>query len=150
MQNDIQILPAINDNKDELVKLLQAEKLPTEDLPAQLDNFFVAFDGSCIVGAAGVETYNNHGLLRSLVVDKACRNHGIGAKLLQANEHGAMKLGLESLYLLTETAKDYFERKGYALVNREDVPEAIKLSSEFSRVCPASAVVMRKKLEAAI
>jgi amino-acid N-acetyltransferase len=46
--------------------------------------------------------------------------------------------------LLTETAPGYFETKGYQQITRADVPEEVQQSSEFSHVCPQSAIVMKK------
>jgi amino-acid N-acetyltransferase len=55
-------------------------------------------------------------------------------------------LGINWLYLLTETASEYFEAKGYERISREDAPAALSASSEFSHVCPVSAIVMKKPL----
>jgi arsenate reductase (thioredoxin) len=49
--------------------------------------------------------------------------------------------------LLTETAEIFFARKGYHTVDRKDAPAEIQASSEFSHLCPSSAVLMKKTLE---
>jgi len=147
MIHQISILPATDDKREAIIALLQVEKLPVEDLPLSLENFATAFDGNRVVGAVGIELYGSYGLLRSLVVDSSYRNHGIAARLVQAIENKAAELRLKSIYLLTETAKEYFDRKGYMVITREDVPEAVKKSSEFSHVCPVSAVVMQKQIQ---
>jgi amino-acid N-acetyltransferase len=54
----------------------------------------------------------------------------------------AKKKKLKAIYLLTETARDFFQKKGFTAVHREQVPEEVKASSEFAHVCPTSAVVM--------
>jgi len=61
-------------------------------------------------------------------------------------ERKSVELQLVGIYLLTETAQGYFEKKGYAVINRGGVPLAVQQSSEFSHVCPVSAVVMRKEI----
>jgi amino-acid N-acetyltransferase len=61
-------------------------------------------------------------------------------------EKHASDLKLKSIYLLTETAAEYFSKKGYSKVAREQVPDAIRQSSQFSSVCPATAVVLKKQL----
>ncbi len=144
MPGEIIIAPALSSQRQAMVALLQAEKLPVDDLPANLNYFFTTLDGDTVVGAVGLELYGQYGLLRSLVVDAAYRNHSVAAKLVQAVEKKAASLQLKSLYLLTETANVYFEKKGYAPVNRADVPGEIKQSTEFIHVCPVSAVVMFK------
>jgi len=134
--------------KQAIIDLLNASKLPTEDLPDTLENFFVATRDGTVAGVAGLEIYGSYGLLRSVAVDTFYRNKNLGAGLLCTVEQAAAKKGLKALYLLTETAADYFKRKGYTAVSRDEVPEAVKSSSEFSHVCPVSAVVMQKQLPA--
>jgi len=52
-----------------------------------------------------------------------------------------------AIYLLTETAKPYFEKRSYTIVERDNTPDVIRRSSEFSHVCPVTAVVMKKTLD---
>ena len=70
MERQIEIKESNNGYRQSIVALLQSENLPVEDLPATLDNFFVALDHDNVVGAVGLEKYSNCGLLRSLVVNK--------------------------------------------------------------------------------
>jgi amino-acid N-acetyltransferase len=132
--------------RDNVIELLSTEKLPTSDLPVMLNNFFVAVDDHGVSGVAGLEVYGNYGLLRSLAVNQNSRGRGIAADLVSKIESLAADKGLEAIYLLTETAKDYFERKGYEHIARMDIPEAVKASSEFTHVCPESATAMQKSL----
>jgi amino-acid N-acetyltransferase len=55
----------------------------------------------------------------------------------------AREKGMKEVYLLTNTAFLYFLKFGFNEAIREQVPEAIKASSEFSSVCPSSAHVMK-------
>lgn len=127
--------------------LLDSENLPSADLPDDLDNFFVALDGDKVIASVGMEIYDSFGLLRSLAVGKSFRNNGIGDALLKSIERTAATNSLKGIYLLTETAPGYFERKGYEQVDRASVPEEIQRSTEFSHVCPVSAIVMKKELK---
>ena len=144
--NQTKITKAKEQQRDTIISLLQTEKLPVEDLPTSLDNFFVALEGDNIIGSIGLEQYDNCGLLRSMVVNKEFRGKNIASGLVQALEREAIKLGIDCIYLLTETAPGYFERKGYKRVSRDEVPKSIQTSSEFSSVCPVSAIVMKKPL----
>jgi len=130
-----------------VITLLQAENLPAGDLPEELDNFLVIFDGNEVVGSVGLEVYGNYGLLRSLAVNKSFRNKGIGNELLDEIEKSATANNLAGIYLLTETAPDYFKRKGYKQIDRTAIPVEVQQSSEFSHVCPVSAIVMKKELK---
>jgi amino-acid N-acetyltransferase len=52
----------------------------------------------------------------------------------------------EALYLLTTTAEGYFPKLGFERISRGDVPASIQASVEFTSACPASAIVMCKRL----
>jgi amino-acid N-acetyltransferase len=144
MLRQIEIKEGNNGYRQSIVALLQSEKLPADDLPGALDSFFVALDNNHVVGAIGLEKYNNCGLLRSLVVNKDYRNEKIAGKLVGQLEEKAKTLGIDCIYLLTETAPDYFAKKGYERISRDEVPAPLKESSEFSHVCPQTAIVMQK------
>jgi len=133
--------------RNEVLNLLSTSKLPTDDLPVTLDNFYVAIEDDIVAGVAGLEVYGNYGLLRSVAVSPFAQNKGVAAGLLNQIETVATKRGLEGLYLLTETATEYFDKHGYEHVARMDVPDVIKESAQFKRVCPESATVMKKSLD---
>lgn len=65
---------------------------------------------------------------------------------MAAAEQHARGHGVGSIYLLTTTATAFFERLGYAQLDRQSVPTAIQQTREFGEVCPASAVLMVKHL----
>ncbi|MBB1284705.1 GNAT family N-acetyltransferase [Flavisolibacter sp. BT320] len=142
------ITAVLPEDGKQVVSLLANEGLPTADLPEGLPHFLVATDGPAVIGAVGLEVYGNDGLLRSMAVSPAYRSLGIAARLLEALEAEARQNGVTSLYLLTETAADYFQRKGFVVISRDETPDAIQSSSEFSSVCPVSATLMRKNLSA--
>ncbi|MCR8558297.1 GNAT family N-acetyltransferase [Mucilaginibacter sp. BJC16-A38] len=132
--------------REAVIALLAAEKLPTDDLPKTLENFVVTTQEEDLTGVIGLELYGDYALLRSLAVNKNYRNQGIAGKLLQQVEELATSKGIKAIYLLTETAPAYFSSKGYDTITRTDVPAKVQQSSEFSYVCPQSAIVMQKLL----
>lgn len=142
----ITITPATNTHRQAIINLLTENKLPVEDLPSSLDNFVIALDDGAIIGAAGLEAYGTFGLLRSVVVAQAYRNKQVAAQLLAAIEVEAKVHAMQGIFLLTETAPQYFTKKGFETITRDEVPDAVKASSEFSHVCPVSAVVMKKSI----
>lgn len=143
----MQTIDTLQPYREEMIALLQANRLPVEDLPENLSGFFGVVEDGKIVGLIGMETYGKHGLLRSMVVDAAYRNRQIADMLVRRLENTALSHGISTMYLLTETAQSYFAKRGYTVTSREDVPEQIKGSSEFSHTCPSSAIVMKKPLE---
>ena len=146
MGNQIQIVPVEPAYRDAIISLLQSEKLPVSDLPTDLPDFLMAIDNGNVVGGIGLEIYARNGLLRSLVVKPEYRNMKIAASLISELEKVARDAGLQVIYLLTETAPDYFSKKGYEVIARSEAPESLQQSSEFSHVCPTTAVLMRKRI----
>jgi amino-acid N-acetyltransferase len=134
-------------HREAITVLLASQKLPVKDLPQVLDDFVVMKDQDEIIGVAGLETYGNYGLLRSIAIAPAHRNEGIAGNLLTQIESLAASKKLTDIYLLTETAAGYFSRKGYQLTCRDTVPADVQQSTEFSHVCPVSAIVMKKTLK---
>lgn len=130
----------------QIIALLSAEKLPVEDLPKLLENFRVVLHNGHVIAVAGFEVYGNYALLRSVAVAKDFRNLGIADKLVHNIEQLAGVKELQTIYLFTETAAQYFLRKGYQTIERSNTPTDIQQSSQFSSGCPQSATVMQKTL----
>lgn len=125
--------------------LLEYERLPTSDLnEAALGRFLVCRDDKGVLGAVGLEIFENVALLRSLVVDRDVRGEGLGIRLTAAAEALAQRSGAESVYLLTTTAEEFFRRRGYRIVARSEGPAAIQSTTQFTELCPSSAVLMVK------
>ena len=127
--------------------LIEGAGLPTGDLdPGRLAGFVVAEDADGLAGVAGIEVAGTAGLLRSVVVAGRVRSGGLGRVLVAAAEAEARRAGLEELYLLTTSAPAFFGSLGYETVARATVPPGVAALPEFARLCPASAVCMRKVL----
>lgn len=129
-----------------VIALLQNNKLPVQDIAAGQQQFWVAMADATIAGVIAVEQYGEYALLRSMATDAAFRNNGIATQLVQTVFNFAGNKNLTAVYLLTETAEDYFAKKGFTKVNRQDVPVSIQQSTEFASVCPSTAVVMKKEI----
>lgn len=146
----MQIQPAAPRHLDVIRRLLVTSDLPTEDLtPSHLEHFFVAQGEDDVIGVVGMELYDNVGLLRSLAVGPAHRNGGVGTRLTDAIERHARQEGIRNLYLLTTTASGFFEHRGYQQIERDALPPAIRATDEATRLCPSSAIRMRKRIDVA-
>ena len=126
--------------------LLQAASLPLDGAAEALSMAVVARDGDAVVAAAAVERYGDAGLLRSVVVAPDRRGTGLGREIVTAAEHLAREAGVRDLYLLTETAADWFPRLGYAIVDRPVADAAVGESIEFTTVCRDNGVPMHRRL----
>ena len=139
----------INDQKslEKLQQFLKANKLPASDLKLD-ESIFVGYqdESKQLIGAGGLEFYGATALLRSVAVDERFRGQSLGATIVEDIIAKARDSKIKDLYLLTETAHNYFLKKGFQDVSRENVPAVIKQTTEFAQVCPASAVVMKLTL----
>jgi N-acetylglutamate synthase-like GNAT family acetyltransferase len=111
-----------------------------------LSHFFYAEIDGEIIGVIGAVPCGAHALLRSLAVATASRGKGLGSRLVTAAESHALDLGGRGLYLLTLTAEGFFRKQGYQPLPREKAPEALRATTEFTYLCPASSVLMFKPL----
>ncbi len=117
--------------------------LPSEGIEEQFpDAYVVATAGGALVGVAGLEVYGGYGLLRSVAVQRAFRGAGLGRKLVENRSQYADCLGLAAVFLLTTSAAPYFEAAGFRRTARSEAPQAIARSSEFSCVCPETALCL--------
>jgi amino-acid N-acetyltransferase len=122
--------------------LLTRSGLPLDGVREALPTFMVAQSGDDIVGVAGLEVCCDNALLRSVAVADPWRSHGVGRALVTRVIADAEARGISALYLLTTTAEHYFPKFGFHAVSRDQVPDDIRETAEFTSACPASAVVM--------
>lgn len=132
---------------EKLQQFLKKNKLPFQDVKLEGSLYFTYRDEhQNIIGSGGLEVYGKHALLRSLAVDENHRHKKLGVSIVTALMTKAKELNVENLFLLTETARDFFEKKGFQDIDRAEVPEALRNSSEFTSVCPSTAACMLYKL----
>lgn len=127
---------------EEFRSLLKASGLPADDLNFNKDLLVGYFEGNILVGTGGLEVYGDYGLLRSLSVKMGIRGKSVGTNITEYLIDEAKERKLKGIYLLTETARGFFQKRGFKDIPRDQVPEELKASSEFSNECPASAAAM--------
>ena len=142
----VEIRNANHSDYNSIHSLLLSLGLPTEGVRDHLQNFIVLFKNDRIIGTVGLEIYGGNALLRSLGVDDAHQGLGYGRRLYQAILQKAREQNILNLYLLTETAEKFFTTLGFKKITRDKVHQEIKLSTEFVKVCPKSAICMMLNL----
>lgn len=141
----VTIRPATSADLGAVINLLRDANLPVEDLSA--DRLALAAEvGGELWGSIGLETFGESALLRSLVVSNKKRGQGIGPALIGALESSCIADGITELWLLTIDADEFFLKHGYVVRAREDAPDTIRSTEEFSGLCPDDAVLMSKNL----
>jgi amino-acid N-acetyltransferase len=126
---------------------LRANQLPADDI--RLDNsVYLTYYNTeeALVGSGGLEIYGNKALLRSLAVSPEIRGQQLGKQIVSDLVEKAQSLTMSEVYLLTETAFYFFHKLGFEELKRDEVPNEIRSTTEFSQVCSASAQVMKLAL----
>jgi amino-acid N-acetyltransferase len=130
----------------QLAALLKENRLPLAGLEDHLEAAIVARKDGDVVGSAILEIYGREALLRSVAVDSRLRGRGLGIRLAEGALALARQRGVERVFLLTETAAQFFPKLGFRVIYRSDVPQSVRQSAEFQGACPASAVAMEKSI----
>jgi len=131
----------------ELASALEAAGLPSDDiaLPGRTFYRFATASGE-IVGYGGFELYGAAALLRSIVVLPDHRQCGYGQAIVEQLTAQAADAGVTSAFLLTTSAKGFFERAGFAVTERATAPASILETTQVEGLCPASAPLLVKRL----
>jgi amino-acid N-acetyltransferase len=145
----IDVEPATPEDLTAIRALLNVNQLPVQDLVASGATFLVARIDGALAGVVGLEALGASALLRSLCVAREHRSRGIARSLCAAIESVARGLGVHELYLLTTTARPFFERQGFAVGARDVAPPEIGTTAEFRDLCPSTAAFMHKSLSSA-
>ncbi|MGY5865130.1 MAG: GNAT family N-acetyltransferase [Candidatus Thorarchaeota archaeon] len=97
-----------------------------------------------LIGSVGLELYEESALLRSLAVHPDFQGNGLGSRLVNSIIEVAKGRGINRLFLLTDTAEDFFKKKGFKTVSRDQVPDDMKQSIEFTTLCTSSPSMMKE------
>jgi amino-acid N-acetyltransferase len=141
--SEITITPAKAEDLAAIKALLLASDLPTAGVDDHWRTFLVARDDDKVVGVGGAEAYQFAALIRSIAVVPDYRSHGIGRRLVRQLLDRLASRGLREFYLLTTTAEEYFRKRGFKPIDRDEVHPQLLSSREFQDACPSSAVCMR-------
>jgi UDP-N-acetylmuramate: L-alanyl-gamma-D-glutamyl-meso-diaminopimelate ligase len=129
-------------------QLLASVGLPEE--PArdeQFSTFFVLRNEKGIVGMVSLEVLGDDAVLRALAVDQDFRGSGYGWMLADMAVSQARWRGVRRIYLLTETASDFFAAKfGFRVVDRSTLSRQVAASETFTAPRGAGLVAMRLDL----
>lgn len=139
----VNLIKAKAKDLDLIIELLKQNNLPYQDIKTENKDFFLAYDNSIFVGIVGLEKFDNIALLRSMVVKEDIRNKGYGKQICSKLIEYTKTKGIKELYVLTTTAKDFFEKIGFSTIERNSAPDAIKNTTEFLGLCPSSAICLK-------
>jgi amino-acid N-acetyltransferase len=141
--SEVVITPAAAADVSAIKSLLTEAALPTAGVDEHWHTFLVARDGASIVGCGGAEAYHTAALIRSVAVQPAYRRHGVGRRLVRQLLDRLASRGLREFYLLTTTAEEYFAKRGFKTIDRDEINPQLMASRELQDACPESAICMR-------
>jgi amino-acid N-acetyltransferase len=131
----------------EVLTVLSGCDLPVADISISSSAQFFGYRvADTVVAVIGLELLQSVGLLRSLAVIPTYRMQGLAHELVNYAESFAASHGIESLFLLTTTVEDFFIKLGYRPTPRQNAPEAIQGTAQFSSLCPSSSSFLSKHL----
>jgi UDP-N-acetylmuramate: L-alanyl-gamma-D-glutamyl-meso-diaminopimelate ligase len=141
------VRPAREADMPRVREILDAAKVRGGDLgDERARDVLVVIAEGAIAGCVAVELHDDAAVLRSLAVEPRWRGHGFGWLLADHAVLRARDRGVRRLYLLTETASDFFAEKfGFRTIDRATVDAAVTASQHF-RESARSAVAMRLDL----
>jgi N-acetylglutamate synthase-like GNAT family acetyltransferase len=96
-----------------------------------------------VVATSAADVQAEDAYLRSVAVREGLRGTGLGMLMVATVVRNIRRRGAKRLWLVTETAAPFFERLGFAPVERAALPRWIADRSDH---CPGSAVTMRRDL----
>lgn len=141
------MIEAANDRDlPEVRALLQRLSLPLDGVDDHVQTMLVAREDGHVIGTAALELYPDGALLRSVAVEPNRQGRRVGHELTEAALRLAAEHHADAVFLLTTTAERFFPKFGFERATRDDVPVSVQASVEFRFACPASAIVMRKRL----
>ena len=140
---EIAIAPATENDLPSITGLLMEAGLPIAGVDEHLRTFLVARHGDAVVGCGGSEAYQVAALIRSVAVKPEYRKNGIGRRIVRQLLDRLASRGLREFYLLTTTAEDYFAKRGFKRIERDEIHPQLMASRELQDACPESATCMR-------
>ena len=143
MEREIRIAGAAAGDLPAIKQLLTDNQLPTAGIDDHWKTFIVARDGDTVVACGGSEAHEFAALLRSIAVHPDYRGLGLGRKIVRQLLDRLASRGVREFYLLTTTAQEYFRKRGFKVIDRDEVHPQLLGSEEFRGACPDSAVCMR-------
>jgi amino-acid N-acetyltransferase len=130
----------------EIKETLTAGGLPTVGVDKAVEQFLVA-EGSQVIGVLGALYDTPKALLRSFAVSPAQRSKGVGGTLVVEIFKELQRQEIEEVYLITDTAAEYFRRVGFYEITRAEMPANLLKESGLDEACPCSSKCMKYLLE---
>ncbi|MEO8701186.1 MAG: GNAT family N-acetyltransferase [Kofleriaceae bacterium] len=139
--------PAQRSDMPAVRAVLETVKLDEAARDDQFGNVYVLSNERGVVGTVTLEVMGDDAVLRALAVDPVFRGSGYGWMLADMAVSQARWRGVRRIYLVTETASDFFAAKfGFRVVDRSTLGKQVASHDTFTRASHAQLVAMRLDL----
>jgi UDP-N-acetylmuramate: L-alanyl-gamma-D-glutamyl-meso-diaminopimelate ligase len=139
--------PAHREDMAAVRRVLAVTSLGEPARDEQHGSFFVLRNEDGTVGCVSLEVLGDDAILRALAVDSKFRGAGYGWMLADMAVSQARWRGVRRIYLLTDTAGDFFAAKfGFRIVDRSTLGKQVAASETFTQPAGAGQVAMRLDL----
>jgi arsenate reductase len=81
-----------------------------------------------------------------MVILPAMRGRGIGRNMTLVLMRRAFDQGARTAYVLTTSARPFFEALGFKAIAREEAPASILATRQASTLCPSSATLLARRI----
>ena len=134
------------ENKSAIVsKLLHQNNLSTEGITEKDVQFFAMYEEEIALGIGAFTVCGVFAMLRSVCIDHRYQKRGLGNVLCNQLFIKAKELGLENIYLLTDTAEGFFKKQNFNRIKREELPIVLENNILVQSACSMNSVVMYRK-----
>lgn len=130
-------------------KLLEEVGLRSEGVEDRLEDTVVSGGdprSGEIDATACVQHEDGFGILRSVAVRKPLQGKNLGLLAVAEAMARARAAGIRHVSLFTDTAPGFFERLGFRVVDRREMPEPVRNSVHAAEECAATATAMVRSL----
>jgi N-acetylglutamate synthase-like GNAT family acetyltransferase len=127
--------PAQRSDLEEIRATLREARLTQPATDERASDFFTLRNENGLAGTVALEVHGDDAILHSLAVDVQYRGAGYGWMLADMAVSQARWRGVRRIYLLTESASDFFAAKfGFRIVDRSTLSKAVAASSTFANI----------------
>jgi len=144
MVADLVFETAREEDLEWVISILNENDLCVDDIPSENILLKLVRSENDPIAIYGFELFGHEGILRSIAVAEEYKGTGIGTQIMRQVKIDVKELELRNLFLLTTTAKKFFEKFGFSIIERETAPVVLQQSYEFLNFCPDTAIVMSK------
>jgi ribonucleotide monophosphatase NagD (HAD superfamily) len=139
--------PAKPEDAPAIRALLEEAGLSAAGVEARIPETIISSEGeeTEIDATACLDSAEGYGILRSVAVRKSMQGNGLGMLAVAAAVTSDQANAPRTVYVLTESAAEFFNRLGFRKVDRSELPEPVRATAQAEK-CTDTATAMVRQL----